>query len=235
MLVAAGQLTGLIGGFTLLFEIFLMSRVGWLERSVGAHRLLVWHRELGGFLLIVILAHMALTIVGYAESSQVSVRAETWTMLTMYEDMISAFVATGILVVVGVLAIRAIRMVMPYELWYYLHHGSYLVLLLSYGHQFANGQELEAGTFGRWFWASLYMFVLACLAWGRFLAPLRFNLRHRLRVIGVSHEGPDMVSIYIGGRRLDEMATRAGVLPLALRRCQMLVADSPVLPVGRPK
>ena len=84
VLVAAGQLTGLIGGFTLLFEIFLMSRVGWLERSVGAHRLLVWHRELGGFLLIVILAHMALTIVGYAESSQVSVGAETWTMLTMY-------------------------------------------------------------------------------------------------------------------------------------------------------
>jgi hypothetical protein len=36
VLVAAGQLTGLIGGFTLLFEIFLMSRVGWLERSVGA-------------------------------------------------------------------------------------------------------------------------------------------------------------------------------------------------------
>jgi ferredoxin-NADP reductase len=29
-------------------------------------------------------------------------------------------------------------------------------------------------------------------------------------VIGVSHEGPDMVSVYIGGRRLDEMATRAG-------------------------
>jgi hypothetical protein len=64
VLVAAGQLSGLIGGFTLLFEIFLMSRVGWLERSVGAHRLLVWHRELGGFLLVVILAHMALTIVG---------------------------------------------------------------------------------------------------------------------------------------------------------------------------
>jgi predicted ferric reductase len=210
VLVAAGQLTGLIGGFTLLFEIFLMSRVGWLERSVGAHRLLVWHRELGGFLLIVILAHMALTIVGYAESSQVSVGAETWTMLTMYEDMISAFVATGILVVVAVLAIRAIRMVMPYELWYYLHHGSYLVLLLGYGHQFANGQELEAGSFGRSYWASLYFFVLACLAWGRFLGPLRFNLRHRLRVIEISHEGPDMVSIYIGGRRLDEIATRAG-------------------------
>ena len=31
VLVAAGQLTGLIGGFTLLFEIFLMSRVGWLS------------------------------------------------------------------------------------------------------------------------------------------------------------------------------------------------------------
>ena len=38
---------------------------------------------------------------------------------------------------------------MPYELWFYLHTTSYLVLLLSYGHQFADGQELTGG-FGRW-------------------------------------------------------------------------------------
>jgi predicted ferric reductase len=210
VLIAAGQISGMIAGLILLFQILQMSRVGWLERWVGAHDLLLWHRELGGFLLVAVLAHMAFTILGYAQSSQVSIVRETWIMLTTYEDMISAFVATGILVVIGLLAVKAIRRVMPYELWYYLHVTSYLVLLLSYGHQFADGQELAKAGFGRWYWLSLYLFVLGCLAWGRFIAPLAFNLRHRLRVVNVVSEGADMVSIYIGGRRLKKIEARAG-------------------------
>jgi ferredoxin-NADP reductase len=54
------------------------------------------------------------------------------------------------------------------------------------------------------------MFVLACLVWGRVIAPLALNLRHRLKVLEVVPEGPGMVSIYIGGRRLDLMKARAG-------------------------
>ena len=47
------------------------------------------------------------------------------------------------------------------------------------------------------------MVVLAALAWGRVVAPLRLNLRHRLWVASVVAEGPDIVSIYIAGRDLD--------------------------------
>src|SRR2546423_15354233 len=64
--------------------------------------------------------------------------------------------------------------------------------------------------FGRWYWISLYVFVLGCLAWGRVLAPVALNLRHRLRVVEVAPEAPDMVSIYIGGRRLTGLRARAG-------------------------
>src|SRR5262245_15241946 len=35
VLVAAGQITGLIAGFVLLVQVLLMSRVGWLERWAG--------------------------------------------------------------------------------------------------------------------------------------------------------------------------------------------------------
>ena len=42
------------------------------------------------------------------------------------------------------------------------------------------------------------------------LAPLALNLRHRLVVTEVVPEAPDMVSIYIGGRRLPELRARAG-------------------------
>ncbi|HEX6498871.1 MAG TPA: ferric reductase-like transmembrane domain-containing protein [Micromonosporaceae bacterium] len=210
VLTAAGRITGLIGGFVLVVQVLLMSRVGWLERWIGAHDLLMWHRELGGFLFLAVLAHVALVIVGYADSERVSIARETWTMLTTYEDMISAFVATGILVAVAVTAVRAIRRLLPYEGWYYIHLSSYLVLLLGYGHQFATGQELFRPGFGRWYWTALYLLVVACLVWGRVLAPLALNLRHLLRVAEVVPEGNDMISIYITGRRLDGLRVRAG-------------------------
>jgi predicted ferric reductase len=210
MLIAAGRITGMIAGFILLAQVLLMSRVGWLERGMSSHALAVWHRELGGYLVVAVLAHMALITVGYAGDTHTSVLHTTWSLLTTAKDMISAFIATGILVAIGLLAIRSIRRVLPYEVWYYLHLTSYLVLLLSYGHQFADGQELMGNGFGRWYWISLYVFVLGCLAWGRVLAPVALNLRHRLRVVEVEPEGPDMVSIYIGGRRLTGLRARAG-------------------------
>jgi predicted ferric reductase len=210
VLLAGGRLTGMIGGFLLLAQVLLMSRVGWLERWIGAHSLLIWHRELGGAVLVVILAHVGLTIVGYAKLDQQQVLTETWSMITTYQDMISATVATGVLVAIGLLAVRTIRRIMPYELWYYVHLTTYLILLLSYGHQFADGEELMTAGFGRYYWAGLYVFVVACLIWGRLFGPLALNLRHRLRVEKVVPEGPDMVSIYVGGRRLDRLHARAG-------------------------
>jgi predicted ferric reductase len=209
-LVAAGRITGMIGGFVLLIEVLMMSRVAWLEQWVGAHDLLTWHRSLGGFLVVVVPAHAVLTIYGYALSAKVSAVRETWTMLTTYEDMISAFVATGILVGVGVLAIRAVRRALPYELWYYVHLTTYLVLLLGYGHQFADGAQLSRPGFARWYWLSLYAFVVSCLVWGRVVEPLWLNLRHRFRVVAVVREAPDMVSVYVGGRRLDRLEAQAG-------------------------
>ncbi len=210
ILIAAGRIAGIAAGFTLLAQVLTMSRPHWLERTMGPQALLVWHRELGGVLVVTVLAHVALIVVGYAELARRSVVRQAWHMLMTYTDMISAFVATGILVAIGVLAIRAIRRRLPYEIWYYLHLSSYLILLLSYGHQFADGQELAAGHFGRWYWLSLYGFVLSCLVWGRVVEPLRLNVRHRLRVARVVPEAPDVVSVYITGRRLASLPARAG-------------------------
>jgi predicted ferric reductase len=210
MLIAGGRLTGMVGGFLLLAQVLLMSRVRWLERWIGAHSLLIWHRELGGALLFMILAHVGLIAVGYSWLGQQSVVSGTWSLITEYEDMVSATVATGILIAISLLAIRAVRRVMPYELWYYLHLASYLILLLGYGHQFATGQELVKAGFGRYYWIGLYLFVVACLVWGRMVGPLVLNTRHRLRVDRVVAEGQDMISIYVGGRRLEELDARAG-------------------------
>ena len=210
VLTAGGRITGMIAGFVLLVQILLMSRVRWLELTVGAHDLLVWHRQMGAALVVFVIAHVALITFGYAAEGGVSVFSQTDQLWHGFAAMISAYIATGILVAIGLLAIRSVRRRMPYELWYYLHTTSYLVLLLGYGHQFADGQELNKGGFGHWYWVALYVFVLACLVRGRLIGPIALNLRHRLRVAEVVGESDDMVSIYITGRRVEDLDVRAG-------------------------
>lgn len=209
-MTAVGRITGMIGGYVLIIQILMMSRVAWLESWIGAHDLLRWHRQMGGYLLVMVLAHLVFITVGYAETDRVSITKETWTLLTTFQDMISAFVATGILVAVSVLAIRTVRRRMRYEVWHFLHLAGYLVLLLSYGHQFADGADLAKPGLAHWYWGGLYAFAVSCLVWGRAVEPLWLNLRHRLRVVQVVAESEDTFSVYIGGRHLEGLDARAG-------------------------
>ena len=57
LLVAAGQITGLVAGYVLLVQILLMSRLGLLERYVGTELLTRWHRDLGATLVVAVAAH----------------------------------------------------------------------------------------------------------------------------------------------------------------------------------
>ncbi|MEV1289321.1 ferredoxin reductase family protein [Micromonospora sp. NPDC049679] len=208
--LAAGRITGLVAGYLLLLQVLLMSRLPLLERSIGTERLARWHRDLGATVVVAVLAHTALILVGYAALERRSLIDEAGLLLTEYEDMAGAFAAAGIMVALGLLGIRAVRAALPYELWYYLHLSSYAVLLLGFGHQFTHGQQLFRPGPVRAGWLAFYVVVLACLVWGRVVAPLRFNLRHRLRVADVVAESPDVISIYLTGRRLDRLDARGG-------------------------
>lgn len=209
-LVAAGRITGLVSGFVLLVEIGSMSRLKWIDSWFGAHDLMIWHRSLGIMLVVLVPLHAVLLVVGYARAGRQPLVKQTWSMLTTLEDMISATVATGILIVVGLLAARMVRRWLPYELWHTLHLTMYLVLLFGYGHEFALGAELIRPGYARWYWIALHGLVLAALVWGRVLRPLWLNARHRFRVIDVVPESRGWVSIYVGGRRLDRVGVQAG-------------------------
>jgi predicted ferric reductase len=210
VLTALGRATGMAGGYLLLMQILLKSRVAWLEMSISTRRLLRWHRRMGPYLLVVLIAHMVLITVGLAQTDGRSIAQQTVTLLTTWEDMVTAFVAIGVLSVVAMLGIRAIRRWMPYELWRLLHSAGYLVLLLAYGHQFANGIELQNGGPIWWYWSGLYAFVVAGLIWGRVVEPLWLNMRYRLRVTAVVPESRDSFSVYIGGRRLEDLDGKPG-------------------------
>ncbi|MFC0002945.1 ferredoxin reductase family protein [Micromonospora siamensis] len=209
-LTAAGRITGLVAGYLLLVQVLMMSRLGVLERGLGGERISRLHRDLGATLLVAVLAHLSLLVVAYAEVEGNSLVGEVGSLLTGYEDMVSAFVAAGLMVAVGVSSVRTVRRVLPYELWYHLHLASYAVLLLGFGHQFSNGAQLFPAGPVRTGWIAAYLLVAAAVVWGRLVAPLRFNLRHRLRVADVVAESPDVISIYLTGRRLNQIDLLGG-------------------------
>jgi ferredoxin-NADP reductase len=59
-------------------------------------------------------------------------------------------------------------------------------------------------------WGGLYAGVGVAIVWYRFVTPIRQAFRHRMRVLSVSQEGTGVVSVVIGGRRLDELHAESG-------------------------
>lgn len=210
LLTSGGRLAGLIGGYLLLVQVLLMSRVPVIERASSGARRSRWHRDLGAYILIMICLHVTLVILGYAGTTRTGVWAETWRLLTSYQDMISAAIAFGIMLVISLTALRQIRRRLPYGLWHAVHSCAYLILLLAYGHQFANGQQFVLSPVAHAVWLSLYLLVVAALGYGRLVVPALLNNRHRLRVSSVVPETPGVVSIYVSGRRLGELRAAAG-------------------------
>src|SRR5687768_16501708 len=184
LMLAAGRITGLIAGYLLFIQLLMMSRVSWLEEWVGARDLLRWHRWLGTSLVVMVLAHSVFIVYGYALTAETGVVEQGWTIITTLPEMISATVATGLLVLISLISIRAARSKLPYELWHFIHLTAYLVLLLGYGHQVATGADLS-GRFASVFWPGLAALVIAALFWGRLVEPIWLNARHRFEVAEV--------------------------------------------------
>ncbi|HEY6595100.1 MAG TPA: ferric reductase-like transmembrane domain-containing protein [Asanoa sp.] len=210
MLTNAGRVVGLVAGYVLLVQVLLMARLRLFDRWVGADRLARWHRENGGFVVVAVLSHAALILLGYAGLDRISPLGEAKRLLTGYPHMLAAFAAAGLLASLGLLAVRAVRKTLPYELWKWVHRSTYAVLYLAFGHQFAHGQQLFRPGPVRVGWTAFYVFAVVAVVYGRILTPVRFNLRHRLTVADVVAESADTVSIYLTGQRLDRLDVLGG-------------------------
>lgn len=207
---ALGELTALLGTYAALVQIVLMSRSPWLERRFGMDRLAHWHRWLGFSTVILICAHVVLTTVGYALGDGKSVAAETSTLLTTYPYVLMATVATVMLIVIAVTSVRMARRRLSYETWQFIHLYGYLAIALAFGHELAVGTDLSTDKVAQVYWVALYAVVILCVLAFRVGAPLRMSVRHRLRISNIVQEGPQVVSLYLTGRHLDQLRTRAG-------------------------
>jgi len=209
-LTNAGRITGLLAGYGVVVLVALMARIPPLERGIGADRLARWHAKGGRYTVSLVVAHGLLIVWGYAVTAHTNVVSQTATLLNSYPDVLAATVAGLLLVGVGISSARAARRRLAYETWYYLHFYTYLAVALAFSHQFATGAEFMDNLAARVLWGGLYAGVAAAIAWYRFVTPVRQAFRHRMRVLAVYPEGPDIVSVVVGGRHLDELGAESG-------------------------
>ncbi|MBN9619424.1 MAG: ferric reductase-like transmembrane domain-containing protein, partial [Actinobacteria bacterium] len=206
-LTNAGRITGLLAGYAVVVLLALMARVPWLEHRVGTDRLVRWHAMGGRYTVSLAVAHTLLIIWGYAVTAHIGVIAETGTLLTGYPDVLMATVALGLLLVVGVVSARAARRRLRYETWHFVHLYTYLAIALAFSHQFATGADF-VDVRARVLWSAMYVVVGAALLWYRVVTPLARVRRHALRVLEVRPEGPDVVSVYIACRHIEELGAQ---------------------------
>ncbi|MFJ5518560.1 ferric reductase-like transmembrane domain-containing protein [Streptomyces griseoluteus] len=209
-LTGAGRLTGLLAGYLCALVVLLMSRVPWLDATVGPDRLARWHAWLGRWTITLITAHAVLIIEGYALTGRVSPLSEAGQVVLHYPDMLKALAALVIFLVTAVVSARAARARLSHETWYYLHLATYAAVFLAFGHQLSTGADFAGDFAAQACWYALYGVVAGLVCWFRVVEPVRLSRRHRLRVAGVRAEGPGVVSVLITGRRLEELHVRPG-------------------------
>jgi predicted ferric reductase len=207
---SAGRLTGLWSSDLLLIQVLLMARIPAVERVFGQDRLARWHRWTGTGSFTLLIAHLILTVGGYAMWEAVNPLVMAWRMTAGYPGMLLAAAGTALLTMVAVTSARRVRARMRYESWHLLHLYAYLGVGLGLPHQLWTGTEFTASVWARIYWWTLYTAAaVAVLIW-RVGLPVWRNVRHRLVVADVRTEAPGLTSVYLRGRHVEQIPARAG-------------------------
>lgn len=200
----------MVGTFLCLVCLVLVSRIPWLERTVGHDRMVLAHRRLAPLALILIVVHAELILVGYAQAEH---RAPLSVGARLMTDpwMRAATVGAVLMVVLGLLSWRRARRSMRYERWWLGHLLFYLAIVLSFGHELVLGTLLREWPLVRAAWIATFAAVFAGLLWARLVYPAYLSWRHRLTVAAVVREsGTGVVSVWIAGRGLELLGAKGG-------------------------
>jgi predicted ferric reductase len=209
-LTAIGQVTALFGTYLALIQLVLMSRSPWLDQVFGMDGLALAHRWIGFACVWLLLGHGAFTTVGYAVADGTSVIEEFWTLITTYPYVFMALVSAGLFAAVAVSSVRKARRALSHETWYGIHLYAYLAIALGFLHQLFVGNDFMHDPIAVGYWIGLYVASIGLVLTFRVGQPLWLSARHRLRVSNVVVEAPGVVSIYLAGRDLDQLAVRSG-------------------------
>jgi len=187
-----------------------MARIPTLDRFIGMDRLAVWHRRNGQYVVSLLVAHTLLSVWGYALIGHSSLLSEARRVVLDYPDMLMATVALVLLVLVAFSSVQVARKHLRYETWHFIHLYSYLAIALSFSHQLASGDDFVGHPLNRVLWSGLYAMTVGVFLAYRVGLPVRDAVRHRLRIDRIVRETEDVVSVYVTGRRMNELRADAG-------------------------
>jgi predicted ferric reductase len=172
-------------------------------------RAIAIHRALGKPAFFLLVAHGLILLIGYGLSSGITPIAEIGPMLAL-PDMPLAIVGIGLMAVVIVSSLVAVRRRFSYETWHLIHLVSYAAVLASVPHQLSIGSVFLPVSFERVYWLALYVLAFGAILTHRLAEPLVSSLRHHLRVDHLQQEAPGVVSIHLSGRRLRSLESAGG-------------------------
>jgi predicted ferric reductase len=210
VLAEIARAAGLLGAYLVLVELLLLARLPVLERLAGFGRLTRWHRWNGRACVMLLSVHAVLITVAYALADGVSVPTELGRLIESYPGVITALAGLAILLAVTVSSIVIVRSRMRYETWYFVHLYAYLGVALAFSHQLASGTAFVGQPAARAYWYGLYIATLAAIVVFRIVVPVARSRRYGLRVERVTEEAPGVVSVEIGGVRLERLRARTG-------------------------
>ena len=210
LLTAAGRLAGFAGAYLMLIMVLLVARLPWLERAAGQGQLVRWHRRAGGWALGLIIAHVTLITLGYAQAASSGTLRQAWVLLMSYPDMLAAFAGFSLLVLAGITSYKIVRKRLRYGTWWVVHLYLYLGLALAFAHQLVTGASFIGHPLVRAVWIVIWAATAGMVLVFRVAQPAWRSMRHQLRVVEVRDEAPGVISVICQGRRLDTLAVSGG-------------------------
>ncbi len=211
-LTAIGQLTGLYGTYFALIQLVLMSRSPWLDQVFGMDGLAVAHRWLGFATVWLLLAHGVFIITGYALGDGSNVVQEfdhAGHDLPVRPDgrrQRRAVRGRGGQLDPGRPSSAVVRdLVRPPPVRVPGRSRSASCTSCSSAPTSSTTPSRSATG------STLYLVTVAFILVFRIGQPVWLSTRHQLRVVAASStEAPGVISIYVTGRDLDQLAVRSG-------------------------
>src|SRR4051794_12091557 len=120
-ILGAGRITGLLAGYLMALVVLQMARGPALERRVGSDRVARWHAMSGRYTLSLVLAHIVLTMWGYALQAGrpvTDIVQQTVDSVTQLPDLGKAAIGTGLLLLIGLVSVGGVRRKLGYDTWY---------------------------------------------------------------------------------------------------------------------
>ncbi len=209
-ILAYGRLAGLLAVFGILFQLILIGRIKWVERTFGFDRITRLHHITGFSIVLLLIAHPLLVTIGHSMQAGTGFFEQYIDFCKNWEDVLAAVIGTMIMSVAIIFSVLVLKKWVKYEVWYYIHLTFYIAVALILGHQFEVGTDFISNKMFADYWSALYAFTFANLIYYRIIRPIIFFIRHRFKISRLVSETGDATSVYIEGNQIGLFPVEAG-------------------------